>query len=224
MISIIIPVYKRLPLLQKVLDALFRQTEPDFEVIIVDDGNIDPLDIKNFTTPRNTKLIRQPHAGANVARNTGAASASGQYLLFLDADTVLLPKALEIFKKTLEQHQNVSYAYSAFKFSFKTFRLWPYNPKKLQTMPYIHTTSLMRREHFPGFDPRIKRLQDWDLWLTMLEENHYGVYIPEILFKVKTGGTMSAWRPSFLYKFPWLPAVKKYQAAVEIVKRKHHLN
>jgi hypothetical protein len=41
---------------------------------------------------------------------------------------------------------------------------------------------------------------------------------------VTTGGTMSSWLPSFVYTlFPFLSAVKKYKAAVKIIKNKHGL-
>jgi len=48
-------------------------------------------------------------------------------------------------------------------------------------MPYIHTTSLIKKDYFPGFDENIKRFQDWDLWLTMLQSGHTGYFINQIL-------------------------------------------
>lgn len=218
MISTVIPFYKHKNKLLATLKSLRAQTNQDFEIIIVDDGNEPPLG-----EIANVKIIRQTHAGAAVARNTGAKEAKGEYLLFLDADIVMEPLMLEKMLNTLTAHPEVSYAYSQFKFGWKTFKLWPFNEEKLRQMPYIHTTSLMRRADFPGFDPNIKRLQDWDLWLTMLENNKTGVFIPEILFTVKIGGSMSAWLPSFIYRFSWLPWVKKYNEAVRIIKQKHHL-
>jgi hypothetical protein len=126
--------------------------------------------------------------------------------------------------KTLRNNPRVSYVYSSFKYGSKTFKLWPFNANKLKKIPYIHTTSLIRQKHFPGFDEKIKRLQDWDLWLTMLKQGYIGIWIDKILFKVHTGGTMSGWLPSFIYKvMPFLPSVKKYKQAVEIIKKKHNL-
>ncbi|MBI1961282.1 MAG: hypothetical protein HYS45_01105 [Parcubacteria group bacterium] len=118
--------------------------------------------------------------------------------------------------KVLDENPGASYAYSSFKFGWKTFKLWEFDADRLRQMPFIHTTSLMRREHFPGFDESLKRLQDWDLWLTMLEKGYNGIWIQEVLFNVKTGGTMSSWLPSFLAK-----RNKEYQASVEVVRKKH---
>ncbi len=218
MVSIIIPFYKHRSKLSATLASLAQQTLQDFEVIVVDDGNEPPL----RAIPK-TQIIRQDHAGASAARNTGAKAAKGEYLLFLDADIILKNDVLQKMLDTLGNHPEASYAYSQFKFGFKTFRLWPFNDEKLRQMPYIHTTSLIRRADFPGFDPALTRLQDWDLWLSMLENGKCGVFIPEILFKVKTGGSISTWLPSFLYNFKWLPWVGKYNAAVKIIKQKHHL-
>jgi len=88
---------------------------------------------------------------------------------------------------------------------------------------YIHTTSLIRKKHFPGFDKKLKRFQDWDLWLTMLDRGYKGKFIPEILFQVKPGGTMSKWLPKGVYKLPFLKQVQKYKEAEKIIKAKHKL-
>ena len=129
---------------------------------------------------------------------------------------------LEVMLSTLEKNPQASYAYSSFKYGFKIFKLWPFDAEKLKKIPYIHTTSLIRREFFPGWDENIKRLQDWDLWLTMLEQGRAGVWINKILFKARGGGTISSWLPSFAYKlFPFLESVKKYKAAEEIIRKKH---
>ena len=93
-------------------------------------------------------------------------------------------------------------------------------------MPYIHTMSLIRANDFPkhGWDENIKKLQDWDLWLTMSSQGKKGIFIDKFLFKIYPGGTMSSWIPSIFYKiFPFLPKVKKYNRAVKAIKDKHHL-
>ena len=43
--------------------------------------------------------------------------------------------------------------------------------------------SLIRRKAFPQFDESLKRLQDWDLWLTMMREGSSGVWCDEVLFE-----------------------------------------
>jgi glycosyltransferase involved in cell wall biosynthesis len=235
MISIIIPVYNQADKLLSCLESILGQSYQDYEIVVVNDGSTDNVceRIKNYACPersrrelqiKNFKFISQENKGANSARNRGAREARGEYLLFCDADIEMEPEMLEIMLKTLENNPKVSFAYASFKYGLKTFKLGPYSAEKLKQMPYIHSTSLIRKEHFPGWDENIKRLQDWDLWLTMLERGHTGIWIDKVLFKVKTGGTISSWLPSFAYKLmPFLPSVKKYKKAVKIIKEKHKL-
>lgn len=169
-------------------------------------------------------VIDQVNAGAPAARNQGAAVSQGEYLLFCDADVMLHGNYLEKMVKALEVNVEASFAYSSFRFGQKLFKLWPFDSEKLKKTPYIHTTSLIRRKDFPGFDESLKRFQDWDLFLTISERGGRGTWVNEVLFEVTAGGTMSNWLPSFVYKLmPWLPSVKKYQAAKRVIIEKHKL-
>lgn len=226
MISIVIPVYNQADKIGKCLNSLAKQTYRDYEIIVVNDGSTDDLEtvLQTYKQTLSLKIINQANQGANVARNRGAKEATGDYLLFCDADLMLQPTMLEKMFNTLQQHPEISYVYSSFKFGAKTFRLFPFDEARLKQMPYIHTTSLMRAKDFPGFDEKLKKFQDWDLWLTMLEQGKRGLWLDEILFQAIGGGTMSNWLPSFAYKLmPRLKSVKKYNEAMEIIKTKHRL-
>lgn len=227
MISIIIPVYNQANKLDQCLASLANQTYQNYEIILVNDGSTDSLEevLEKYKSVFGIKFIfiNQRNLGSNPARNSGAKRAQGEFLLFCDADIIMKPEMLKTMLGSLKEHPEASYAYSSFKFGHKIFKLWPFDPEKLRQMPYIHTTSLLRKEHFPDWDENIKRLQDWDLWLTMLEQGHKGIWLDKILFQVQPGGTMSSWTPSFLYKLmPFLPRVRKYKKAMEIVKKKHN--
>ena len=176
-------------------------------------------------TKNNYYFINQENKGTPAARNKEFKESRGEYLFFCDADAVLKNDTLEKMVQVLESNQEVAYTYSSFYWGKKLFKLWPFDAEKLQKMPYIHTMSLIRRNAFPGWDESVKKLQDWDLWLTMLENGHQGFFIDEALFKIKPGGTISSWLPAFAYKaFPFLPSVKKYNRALKIIKDKHNLN
>jgi glycosyltransferase involved in cell wall biosynthesis len=233
MISVILPVYNQADKLEKTLEGLNRQTYRDFEVIIVNDGSTDnPEEIfTNFLSTNKTELnfyfLNQENKGAPSARNKGLAQASGDFLFFCDADAILEPQALEALLTALINNPTISYAYSSFMWGRKLFKGQAFNPELLRKNPYIHTMSLIRRSDFPvsGWDESIKKFQDWDLWLTMLENNKVGLFVEQTLFNVAPGGTISSWLPSFAYKLlPFLPTVKKYKAAMAIIYTKHNLN
>ncbi len=232
MISVIIPLYNREKTIIKTLSSLINQTYQDFEVIIVNDGSSDKSEalvsayLQKAQSNNRFFFLNQANQGAPAARNRGFKASKGEFIVFCDADAILEPNALEIMLDNLQRHPEASYAYSSFNWGRKFFKLNEFNPEQLKSEPYIHSLSLIRREDFPGsgWDENIKKFQDWDLWLTMLEHGKIGLWIPQVLFKILPGGTMSSWLPSFAYKmFPFLPAVKKYQAAMEIIKQKHGL-
>lgn len=238
-IDIVIPVYNQSKRIIECLKSLQQQTFQDFSVIIVDDGSTDNvknileawlraenLRAKDYKSELSTKtkIITQNNQGAPSARNRGSREGNAEYILFCDADATLHKNFLNKTLQKLIQNKNKSYCYTSFKYGWKKFKLWEFDAEKLKQMPFIHTTSLIRRECFPGFDESIKRLQDWDLWLTMLEKGYTGIWIPEYLFSVHPGGTMSKWVPKiFVRYFTASKRVHSYLEAVEKIKTKHHL-
>ena len=237
MVSFIIPIYNQADKLGACLRSIAKQTDQDFEVIVVDDGSHDNPEkaFGDFINSEHATCLRgegcyaffhQANHGAPSARNHGFLESKGEYLFFCDADVTLNPDILTKLRATLDSHPEASYAYSSFYFGNKLFKVGPFSADKMRQAPYINPMALLRREHFPhrGWDESIKKFQDWDLWLTMLEEGHQGIFVPEVLYRVQTGGTMSTWLPGFAYKLcPFLPAVKRYKAAMAVIKQKHHL-
>jgi glycosyltransferase involved in cell wall biosynthesis len=96
--SVVIPTYKRLPMLLRVLDALDAQDgAPDFEVIVIDDGSGDETSsVMAARSAKNYALMfrSQPNSGPGRARNHGVSLATGRYILFIGDDTVPEPRFL----------------------------------------------------------------------------------------------------------------------------------
>lgn len=232
MISVIIPTYQHARTLPTCLDAVLSQDYPNTEVIVVNDGSTDDtLDVLRAYQDRVT-VLTQSNQGANVARNAGLATAKGDYVIFVDADVIMQADMLTKLVAALEADAGTSIAYCGFRFGWKHFPGVPWSADRLRRLNFMHTTSLVRREHFPGFDPKIRRFQDWDVWLTMLAQGRRGVLVKETLFRCVIDGESrigSAWLPSFVYRLPWdrLPwmpeRVAKYEAAREIIREKHKL-
>jgi glycosyltransferase involved in cell wall biosynthesis len=234
MISIIIPVYNRAKVIGKTLESIKNQTYKNYEVIIINDGSTDKTEdaVSNFLAKagdsftNELSFFNQKNQGAPAARNNGFQKAKGDLLFFCDADTFLKPEALEKMFNTLAAHPEASYTYSSFFWGKKLFKLFPFDANRLRQMPYINTMSLIRRSDFPvqGWDVALKKFQDWDLWLTMLEQGHIGFWIEEPLFTIDPSGIISNWLPKVAYKyFPFLPAVQRYNNAMAIIKKKHSL-
>jgi glycosyltransferase involved in cell wall biosynthesis len=96
--SVVIPTYKRLPMLLRVLDALDAQIDaPEFEVIVIDDGSGDATaSVVRERSAKNYVLTfrSQSNAGPGQARNHGVSLATGRYVLFIGDDTVPEPRFL----------------------------------------------------------------------------------------------------------------------------------
>ena len=93
-ISVVIPARNQLESLKKVLHALERQdcSRYSFEVIVVDDRSTDDtaryLLVFCKETNMNCRILQGAGVSAGEARNQGVAEAQGEYILFLDADTI----------------------------------------------------------------------------------------------------------------------------------------
>lgn len=94
--SIVIPAYNRVDQIGRAIASCLAQTDPDFEIVVVDDGSRDGTAdaVEAMADPR-IRCIRQANAGASAARNTGARAARGAWLAFLDSDDEFLPTKLE---------------------------------------------------------------------------------------------------------------------------------
>jgi glycosyltransferase involved in cell wall biosynthesis len=230
MISIVIPVHNQADKLDACLNSIMKQSYTDWELIVVNDGSTDAIEqaVSHWEKAFGSKLqfFSKVNEGSNPTRNFGFTKTKGDYVIFCDADVIMRPTMLQEMYETLEKNPEVAFVFSSFYYGRKLFKLFPYDENRLRKMPYIHTSSLIRRKDFPGFDNAIKRFQDWDLWLTMLEHNKKGVWLNKPLFMTQLGGGhISQWLPSFAYKLlPFLRSVKKYQDAETIIKKKHGLD
>lgn len=233
MVSVIIPVYNQGKKLMDTLESLLKQSYEDFEIIIVNDGSSDDVEsrfegfIENHEIKQRIMFLNNnKNLGAPASRNKGLEKSKGNYLLFCDADATLKPEALETMVSALDNNNDIDFVYSSFRWGRKLFKLEEFSLARLQEKPFIHTMSMLRREAVPvgAWDESLKKLQDWDFFLTVAENNKKGMFIDKVLFKVSPGGTISSWVPGFFYKlFPFLPVVKKYNRAMKIVKNKHNL-
>lgn len=87
-LSVIVPCYRQQSALDLTLEALCRQDRDDYEVVVVDDGSPEPITAPDRVAGVPVRVVRQPRDGFGLARarNTGAAAAQGEVLVFLDCD------------------------------------------------------------------------------------------------------------------------------------------
>lgn len=85
------------------IESVLAQTFRDHEIIVVDDGSTDDTE-QVVARYRQVKYIRQAHSGVSTARNAAVAAATGEIVVFLDADDLWLPEKLEKQVGYLDAH------------------------------------------------------------------------------------------------------------------------
>lgn len=95
LVSVIIPCFNQGKFLGEAIASVQKQTYSKVEIIVIDDGSTDDS-AKVAHSYANVKYYYQPNAGLSAARNLGTARSNGLFLVFLDADDILYPNALEV--------------------------------------------------------------------------------------------------------------------------------
>lgn len=182
--SVVIPAYNAAAYIGETISSVLGQTETDWELVVVDDGSADETvaAVKGFADPRIT-LIQQENRGVSAARNRGFAGSRGEYVLFLDNDDLLYPKALERLGKKLDAQPEAVLAYgthtcfeeaappvSAARAPL-SLRRKPRGEALAALLagnsPLLPGATLVRREaaaRAGGFDPAINLNEDWVFW------------------------------------------------------------
>lgn len=98
LVSIITPCYNGTRYIAETINSVIAQTYQSWEMIVVDDGSTDSLDVvmaPYLAAEPRIRLLHRSNAGSAAARNTGLRQAQGQYIALLDADDVWHPDFLE---------------------------------------------------------------------------------------------------------------------------------
>lgn len=115
-LSIIVPIYNVAPYLRKCVDSLLVQDISDYEIILVDDGSTDDsgaiadelvhaFSLSPLASRLQLRVIHQLNAGLSAARNTGIATAQGDYIMFVDSDDYLQPNVLETLMEQVRREK-----------------------------------------------------------------------------------------------------------------------
>jgi len=196
MISVVIPVHNSNQTLRECLDAIFSNKFEDFEVIVVDDKSTDNSVeiIKNYKC-KSIKL--DENKGPAFARNTGANSATGDILLFIDSDVIIKSDALinvnQLFKDNREtifqgiythdtNYKNISTQYQQ---SFYSYYTW--NPKDKYTNILTSCYFAIAKKKFfecEGFNTKIKR--------ATAEDEEFGYKLVDKGYKIFISRELSA--------------------------------
>lgn len=104
--SIIVPVYNRPGEVAELLESLKAQTDPGFEIILVEDGSTVPCrsQAEEYAGHMRLQYHFRPNEGRSPARNYGIDRANGDFLVFVDSDCILPPGYIATLRRELKQH------------------------------------------------------------------------------------------------------------------------
>lgn len=109
LVSVIIPCYNQAHYVGDAIASVLAQTWPQREIIVVDDGSHDDPAAVVARYP-GVRLLRQGNQGVSAARNRGMRESHGEFLVFLDADDRLTPKALDAHLQHLQAQPDCALA------------------------------------------------------------------------------------------------------------------
>lgn len=174
--SVVIPTLGR-PSLALAVRSVLAQTEPDFELIVVSDGDPTPAaEVLVGISDTRLRLVDQPDLGVSAARNLGIALARGGWVTFLDDDDQARPSWLQTWRAAIRPvTQVVTGEMDAHGTDTMTCsrrcHLDPGDPKAsasvLQAGGFIVRADLLRA--VGGYDPELRYFENYDLGLRLCD-------------------------------------------------------
>lgn len=200
-ISIIIATYNAAKTLKSCLDSIVPQMTKETELIIVDGGSKDNTnEIIDSYGDKVSVHISEPDKGIYDAWNKGVKHANGDWVMFVGADDILLPNALEEYLNVIESTNDIStYDYICAHNEYvdmngKLLKILGENPvwsKMRKTMAAAHVASLHSRhnlfETVGGYNLNFKICADYELLLRK-KENLKSLFVPVHIARMKVGG------------------------------------
>ncbi|WP_240742070.1 glycosyltransferase family 2 protein [Micromonospora zingiberis] len=172
-VSVVVPNYNKERTLRDCLSAVYAQTVPPAEVIVVDDASTDRSRRIAAEFPC-TVLAFPVNRGVSAARNAGAAQATGDVLFFVDSDIALAPDALAVAVRTLAAYPDCGVVQGiydlrplyddgpveAYKTLFEHF--WRRRAAGLTTTTMFALTAVPKAvfDLVGGFDERLRDAED----------------------------------------------------------------
>ena len=209
-LSVVIPVYNAEPYLQECLQSIREQTFTQWEAFLVDDGSTDgsaAVCTEAAAKDARFHVIRLENAGVSGARNAGIEAAQGKYLMFIDADDLVMP---DCFRKMIDTADTytpdlVLSGYERFRDDWKQeYRFTRYSLVLMRELPQflmsytearinmfgvsiwakLYRMDLLRKYHV-RFNPEISYEEDCDFNVSYLYHTKTVAAVGDILYRYR---------------------------------------
>ena len=201
-VSVVVPAYNVAEYITETLDSALAQTYRDFEIIVVNDGSSDTVQLEKILADYFDKIIylKQENGGASAARNTAILESRGSLLAFLDGDDVWFPEKLAAQTAFLDENDYEMIYCDALLFGKplydgKTFMQGAPSKGPVTTVSLLDGTcnvltsgSVVFKEllmKYGLFDPKAVRVEDFELWFRLCKNAVKIGYQEKVMIKYR---------------------------------------
>ncbi|RDV16435.1 glycosyltransferase [Pontibacter diazotrophicus] len=193
-LSVVIPYFNMGQYIDETVESLLNSSLHPAEIIIVNDGSTvyeSIVKLQQYRSDSRFRVIDITNQGLANARNTGAESAKGEYLAFLDADDKVAPTYYEKAVKVLKEYSNVQFVGAWTQYFEGSNKVWPTfspEPPLILFHNLVNSSALVyKRSAFlaAGKNDRnmpFQGLEDYESVISLSSKGFSGVVIPETLF------------------------------------------
>lgn len=182
-ISVIIPAYNAEAHLAETLQSVLGQSLPPDEIVLVDDGSKDgtPKIAKSTNSPL-LKYFRQENAGLPAALNAGLRLASGDLLMFLDADDLWPPGKSELHATRMREHPEIEIVLGHQQRMWRPPQSAEWRYKEPELALALQSSTIRRRvfDKVGWFDEALQYSNDWDWFFRAREMGVPFLTLPEV--------------------------------------------
>jgi glycosyltransferase involved in cell wall biosynthesis len=212
-ISVVIPAYEAAGTIVEAVGSALSQDPPPHQVIVADDGSADALE--QALTPfrqDQVRLLRLSHAGVSATRNAACREAAGEFVLFLDADDLLLPGKLAALGRLGRERPGLDVLATDLWFEldgrrsgrFGEANAFPAEEAQRRTIlercfvaqPAIRRSRLLA---LGGFDGSLRTGEDWDCLLRLVLDGSVAGFdeAPLAVYRIHGGSLTSSRADTF---------------------------
>lgn len=178
LVSIVVPAYNHARFVGEAIESVLSQTEPDVELIVLDDGSTDGTRDVLARFGSRLRWESHPNMGQAATLNKGWRLAGGRFLGYLSADDALHPEAVRLVLESLLASPGAVAAYPDFRLVDDLSR----PVATVRTPEFSHEDLVLRAVCAPGpgalfrrsayeaaggWDPAYRRVPDFEFWLRL---------------------------------------------------------
>jgi len=190
LVSVVLPTYNRRAMLMESIASIQAQSEPDWELIVVDDGSSDGTSewvAEQGRGDDRIRLVRQQNQRLPRALNNGFKQARGEFFTWTSDDNRYLPHAFKVMSDVLRGDARLGLVYAAMNHRFGD-RVVARPPKRPEAIwecnkfggAFMYRASVARS--VGEYDPDIRMSEDYDYFLRISYQAPIR-YIPEVIYE-----------------------------------------